>query len=168
MGTASALKTSTTCQCSGSAWVPTSGPCSWPRPACSRWRRDRGWNWRSGRPREDQGIGSGGQVNRLIGRPSGERRPAINFAHRDLTRCEQRPEQHRGGLGRGQHRLGLDPALEFLVKPLDGVGGSGRLPLAGRQSGEGEELLAGLLQAVGDGPALEPPLAQEGFAALLY
>src|SRR3954454_23332871 len=112
-------------------------------------------------------VGSGGQVNRPIGRPSGERRPAINFAHRDLTRCEQRPEQHRGGLGRGQHRLGLDPALEFLVKPLDGVGGSGRLPPAGRQSGEGEELLAGLLQAVGDGPALEPPLAQEGFAALL-
>ena len=26
---------------------------------------------------------------------------------------------------------------------------------------------AGLLQAVGDGPALEPPFAQEGLAALL-
>ena len=35
IGTASALKTLTTCQRSGSAWVPTSGWCSWPGPACS-------------------------------------------------------------------------------------------------------------------------------------
>ena len=35
IGTASALKTLTACQRSGSAWVPTSGPCSRPAPACS-------------------------------------------------------------------------------------------------------------------------------------
>src|ERR671939_366289 len=31
----------------------------------------------------------------------------------------------------------------------------------GGQPGEGEQRLAGLLEAVGDGPALRPPLAQE-------
>ena len=42
----------------------------------------------------------------------------------------------------------------------------GALPLARRQPREGEQGVAGLLQAVGDGPALEPPLAQEGLPLL--
>ena len=42
----------------------------------------------------------------------GERLPAIDLSHVDLTGSEQRPEQHRGGAGRGQHRLGFDPPFE--------------------------------------------------------
>src|SRR3954463_12765411 len=38
---------------------------------------------------------------------------------------------------------------------------AGRFPLARRQAREGEELVPGLLQAVGHGPALQPPRAQE-------
>ena len=40
-------------------------------------------------------------------------------------------------------------------------------PLARRQAGEGEEAVAGFLQAVGDGAVTEPPLADEGLAARL-
>src|SRR5205807_9690572 len=38
---------------------------------------------------------------------------------------------------------------------------------ARRQASEGEEAVAGFLQAVGDGAVLEPPLADEGLAACL-
>ena len=41
------------------------------------------------------------------------------------------------------------------VQPLDRVGGSRRLPLALRQAQEGEQALAGLLQAGGDAGALQ-------------
>ena len=40
-------------------------------------------------------------------------------------------------------------------------------PLAGRQASEGEQPVTRFLQAVGDRPALQPPLAQEGLAPLL-
>src|SRR5258708_25309427 len=39
--------------------------------------------------------------------------------------------------------------------------------LAWRQRGESEKAIAGLLQAVGNGAVAQPPLAQEGFTALL-
>ena len=42
---------------------------------------------------------SGGEVNWLIARRRSERLPAIHFAHVDLARCQQRPEQHGGSLG---------------------------------------------------------------------
>jgi hypothetical protein len=61
--------------------------------------------------------------------------------------------------------LGLDPPLELLVQALGGVGGPRRLALARGQAGEGEQPLAGLLEAVGNCPALQPPLAQERLAA---
>src|SRR5215472_12462615 len=54
--------------------------------------------------------------------------------------------------------------LKLLVQPFDGVGGAHAFPLARRQPREGEQPLAGLLQAVGDGAMLEPPLADEGLA----
>ena len=76
------------------------------------------------------------------------------------------PEQHRCSLGRWQHRLGFDPALELLVEPFDRVGGASALPLAGRQPGEGKEPITGLLEAVGYRLAFEPPFAKEGPAAL--
>ncbi|NBB71260.1 MAG: hypothetical protein GVY33_13215 [Alphaproteobacteria bacterium] len=41
--------------------------------------------------------------------------------------------------------------MELLVEPLDGVGGPRRLPPRRRQAGEGEQALAGLLGAGGDG-----------------
>lgn len=77
-------------------------------------------------------IWSCGEVNWLIDGLGSERLPAINFAHVDLARGKQRPEQHRCGVGRWQHSLRLDPALELLVQPLDGVGGANAAPLARR------------------------------------
>jgi hypothetical protein len=48
--------------------------------------------------------------------------PAVDFAHLDLPRGPQRPEQHRHGLGAGQHGLRLDAAAKLLVQTFDGVG----------------------------------------------
>src|SRR6516225_5079611 len=95
-----------------------------------------------------QVIRSCGEVNDRIGRLLGETLPAVDLAHCYLSRGEQRPEQHGGGFGAGQDGLGFDAALELLVQALDGVRGSDRLPLAGREAGEGEQPVAGLLQAV--------------------
>src|SRR5438105_10592787 len=46
------------------------------------------------------------------------------------------------------------------------IRGASALPLAGRQPGEGEEPITGLLEAVGYCLAFEPPFAKEGAAAL--
>ena len=53
------------------------------------------------------------------------------------------------------------------MQPFDRIGGARAAPLARRQAGEGEEPVAGFLQAVGDGAVLEPPFADEGLAASL-
>src|SRR5271167_3622705 len=107
-------------------------------------------------------IGSCNAVNRLVSGLVGEGLPSVDFAHRDLTGGEQRPEQHGCGLGRRQHRLGLDAALELLVEAFDCVGGTRTLPLADGQPGEGEQPVTGLLEAVGHRLAFEPPFADEG------
>ena len=67
----------------------------------------------------------------------------------------------------GQHRLGLDPALELFVEPFDDVGGTRALPLAGWQPGEGEVPVTGLLESAGRRLAFEPPFADEGPSACL-
>jgi hypothetical protein len=56
------------------------------------------WNsmWRNLQRHEV--IESSGEVNWLIDGPCGERLPAIDLAHVDLTGGEQRPEQHGGSL----------------------------------------------------------------------
>ena len=54
----------------------------------------------------------------------GERIPAIHLAHADLSRGEQRPEHHRGGVGRRKYSLSFDPALELLVQSLNRIGGA--------------------------------------------
>ena len=77
------------------------------------------------------------------------------------------PEQHGRGVHRWQHGLCFDPSLELFVQPLDRVGGANAAPLAWRQMGEGEEPVAGFLQAVGDGAMLEPRFADEGLPACL-
>jgi hypothetical protein len=59
----------------------------------------------------------------------------------------------------------LSYRVELFVQSLDGFGGSHALPLVRRQACEGEELVAGFFQAVGEGAVLEPPLADEGLAA---
>ena len=56
------------------------------------------------------------------------------------------------------------PPLELLVQPLDRIGGAYAAPLARRQPGEGEQAVAGFLQAVGNGAVFEAPLADEGLA----
>ena len=43
---------------------------------------------------------------------------------------QQSPEQHGRRVCGRQHGLRLDPSLEFLVQPLDRVGGACALPLA--------------------------------------
>src|SRR6202171_4408821 len=118
--------------------------------------------------REHEGIVSGGKVNRLINGFCGERLPTIHLAHVDLSRGEQRPEHHRGGVGGWQNSLGLDPSLKFFVQTLDCICGAYTAPLARRQANEGEQAFSSLFQAVGDGAVLEPPFADEGLAADLY
>ena len=71
-----------------------------------------------------------------------ERLPAVDLAHVDLAGGEQRPEQHGGSVSRWQNGLRLDPSLELLVQPLDGVGGPNAAPLTWRQTGEGDWLVA--------------------------
>jgi hypothetical protein len=48
------------------------------------------------------------------------------------------------------NRLCLDPPIELLVQPLDRIDGACAFPLTRRQTREGEQPLAGLLQAVAD------------------
>ncbi len=83
-------------------------------------------------------MGSGSQVKWLVGEFLVQGLPPVDFAHCDLTRGEQCPEQHGGGLGRRQHRLRLDAALELLMEAFDHVGGARALPLAERQPGKRE------------------------------
>src|SRR5512132_1681368 len=125
------------------------------------------WKMPSWRLRRLEVNGSGGEVNDRVGWFGGKRLPAVDLAHGDLSGREQRPKQHSCGLRRRQDGLGLDAALELLVQPFDGIGGARRAPLAGRQAGEGEQPVTRFLQAVGDRPALQPPLAQEGLAPFL-
>src|SRR5437868_15117897 len=102
---------------------------------------------------------SGGEVNWLIDGGCGERLPAIDLAHVDLTGGEQRPEQHGGSLCRGQNGLRFDPALELFMQSFDRIRRSRASPLARRQLRKAEQSVAGFLQAVGDGAVLEPPFA---------
>src|SRR5919206_1424536 len=47
--------------------------------------------------RQDEGIGSGGEVNHLLAQRLPERLPAVHLAHPNLTGGQQRPKQHGGG-----------------------------------------------------------------------
>ena len=97
-----------------------------------------------------------GEIKLLIYGFRGQALPAIDFSHVDLSGSKQCPEQHGGGVCRWQHGLRLDPALELLVEPFDRVCSARATPLARRQTREGEEPIAGFLQAVrnrGDGAA---------------
>ena len=92
----------------------------------------------------------------MIDELGGERVPTIDLAHADLAGGEQRPEQHGRGVRRWQHGLRLDPALELLMQTFDRIGRASASPLAWRQTGEGEEPIAGFLEAIGDGTVPEP------------
>ena len=89
-------------------------------------------------------------------------RPCASGSGRRPAAPRAAPARRRAG-----RSWGLDPAAELLIQALDGVGGPGRFPLRRIEAGEGEEPVCCFLQAVGHRPALEPPLAQEGFAAHL-
>ena len=55
-------------------------------------------------------IRSCSEVNDLIVRLFGEALPTVDLSHDDLARRHQRPEQHGGCFGAGQHGLRLDPS----------------------------------------------------------
>src|SRR5260221_995406 len=95
-------------------------------------------------------IGSCDQIKDLLGRGDIQGPPAVDFAQRDLAAGQQRPEQHASDIRPRQHALGLDAWLEFLVQPLDGVGGPDGLPLVAWEAQEGEEFFARFFQAVGN------------------
>src|SRR6516162_310029 len=99
-------------------WSCTTAPGRvWRKP--TYWcRRDLCWNLMRAVSGRGEDIGSGSEVNRLVSEFLGEGLPPVDFAHGDLTRGEQCPEQHRCGLGRRQHGLGFDPALELFMEPL--------------------------------------------------
>ena len=89
----------------------------------------------------------------MVGWLFGEGLPSVDLAHGDLAGGEQRLELHGCGFGAGQHGLCFNAALEFLMQAPDRVRGTDRLPLARRETREGEQPVASLLQAVGDGAA---------------
>src|ERR1700751_4776689 len=120
-------------------------PLALPKPTPGAVANSVGICWRGLRLDED--IGSGSEVNRVIGEVLAEGLPSIDASHDDLTGSEQGPEQHGSGLGGGQHGLSFDPPLKLLMEPFDRVGGPRAFPLAGRQSGKGEEPVTGLLEA---------------------
>src|SRR5215471_9512684 len=128
------------------------------RPGCGR-------NYERHNLREPNDSILCGEIKLLIYGFRGQALPAIDFSHVDLSGSKQCPEQHGGGVCRW-HGLRLDPALERLVEPFDRVCSARATPLAWRQTCEGEEPIAGFLQAVGDGFVFEPPLADEGLAVL--
>jgi len=70
------------------------------------------------------------------------------------AQSHQGPEQHGRRFRVGQRALGLDPTLELSVQAFDGIGGAQGFPLLKRIAQEGEQLIAGLLQAVGNGRAI--------------
>ena len=80
----------------------------------------------------------------------GEGLPTVNLAHVDLTRGEQRPEQHCRRIGRRQHGLLINPPLELFVQTLDRVRCSCASPLARRQARESEEVAASFFEAIGN------------------
>src|SRR3954465_13637054 len=92
-------------------WNELAGPTT-TRGLC---RPERCWNLLARVLQRGEGIGSIREVNRLIGRLFGERRPPVDLSHCDLARGEERPEQHGGGFRRGQHGLGFDPVASAEV-----------------------------------------------------
>ena len=70
-------------------------------------------------PQRDDITVSSSEVNDLIGRLLGEALPTVHFAHCDLARSQQSPEQHRGSFRGRQHGLRLDPSLELFMQSLD-------------------------------------------------
>src|SRR6202008_3059900 len=88
---------------------------------------------------------SSSEVNWLIDELCCKRLPAVDLTHVDLTRGEQRPEQHRRCICRWQHGLRFDPALELFVQTFDRVRCSRTSPLARRQAREGEKASARFL-----------------------
>jgi hypothetical protein len=106
------------------------------------------------------------EVKWLICRLGGERLPTIDFAHVDLSQGKQRQNSMAAVSAHGSTGLCFDPSCELLVQALNCIRRPRAAPLARRQAGEGEQTVAGFLQAVRDGAVLEPPLADEGLVAV--
>ena len=66
-------------------------------------------------------LRSSSEINWLIDGLCCKRPPAVDLTHVDLTRGEQRPEQHRRSICRWQYGLRFDPALELFVQTFDRV-----------------------------------------------
>ena len=78
----------------------------------------------------------------MIERLFAEALPTVHFAHRNLARSQQSPEQHRGSFRGRQHGLRLDPSLELFMQSLDRIRRADRFPLAFRKAREGEQALS--------------------------
>ena len=78
------------------------------RPGCGR-------NFARRKLRQHDRSVSSCEFNRLIDGFCGKGFPAVDLAHIDLARGQQRPEQHGGRVCRRQHGLRFNPALELLV-----------------------------------------------------
>ena len=93
--------------------------------------------------------------------------PAVEAAQRNLAAAQESEEQEQHGLFTGQRSLGFGPPAKLLVDPFQRIGGAQRFPLRARETGKGEEFVAGLLEAGTDRLAAQFPLAQEADARLL-
>jgi len=76
---------------------------------------------------------------------------------RDLAAAQESEEQEQNCLFIGERGLGFGPSAKLLVDPLQRIGGTRRLPLRKRESDEGKEFVAGLLEAGADRVAAQLP-----------
>src|SRR5262249_41275503 len=91
---------------------------------------------------------------------------AIERSQFDLAAAEQSEEQQHDGILPWKTRLRLRAPAELLVDALEGVRRTQRLPLRAWKAQKGEELVAGLLQALHHRRAAQLPLLGEPRALL--
>src|SRR6266542_1645827 len=72
----------------------------------------------------------------------------VELPEPQLPRRRQTVQQEQRAVLRRQHCLRLDPPTELLDHALDDVGGAQPLPLTFREAVEGQQLVAGLVEAL--------------------
>jgi len=105
---------------------------------------------------------SGSEVNLLIDGFCGERLPTIDFPHVICPEASSAQNNIAAVSADGSTVWVLIRRLNSSCRRSIAFVVLCASPLARRQAGEGEEAVAGFLQAVGDGAMTQPPLADEG------